>query len=40
MIVYLKSVTMLYFRLFANRYGFELSNEPLFIIGGQGAAKL
>ena len=35
-----KSGTMLFFKLSANRYGFGLSNEPLFIIIAQGAAKL
>ena len=35
-----KSVVMLFFKLCANRYGFGLSNEPLFIIIAQGAAKL
>ena len=40
MIVYLKSVTMLFFRLSANIYGLGLSNEQLFIIIGQEDAKL
>ena len=39
-VVYLKSVTMPFLRLSANRYGLWLSNEPLFIIIAHGAAKL
>ena len=31
---------MLFFKYSANRYGLGLSNEPLFIIIAQGAAKL
>ena len=38
--MYLKSAAMLFFKSSANRYGLGLSNELLFIIIGQGAAKL
>ena len=40
MITYLKSATILYFKMSADRYDLGLSNELLFIIIGQGAAKL
>ena len=35
-----KSGFMLFFELYANRYGLGLSDEPLFVIITQGAAKL
>ena len=40
MIVYLKSATMLFFRLSAHRYGLGLSNELIFIIIAQEAVKV
>ena len=40
MITYLKSATMLFSKVGPNRYGIGLSNELLFIIIAQGAAKL
>ena len=40
MTVYLKNATMLFFRLNANRYCLELSNELPFIVLGQEDAKL
>ena len=40
MIVHLKSATMLFFRLSINIYGLGPSNELLFIIIAQRAAKL
>ena len=40
MITNLKSATILYFKISANRYDLGLSNELLFIIIGQEAAKL
>ena len=39
MITYLKSDTMLFFKLSANRYGLGLLNELLFIIIAQEAVK-
>ena len=38
--MHLKSAAMQFFKLSANRYAFGLLNEPLFIIVGQGAAKV
>ena len=37
---HVKSTTMLFFKISVNRYGIGLSNELLFVIIGQGAAKL
>ena len=39
-IMYLKSAALLFFKLRVNIYDFGLSNELLFIIIAQGAAKL
>ena len=39
-VMYLKSAALLFFKLYAYRYELGLSNELLFIIIAQGAAKL
>ena len=39
-VMYLKSAALLFFKLYAYRYELGLSNELLFIILAQGAAKL
>ena len=38
--IYKTTATTLFFKLNANRYGFGLSNEQLFITIAQGVAKL
>ena len=40
MIIYFKSALMLFFKYCDKRYGLGLTNEQLFIITAQGAAKL